>query len=1351
MSVNLLHNASYTFEPAHPWVLNFSGAKGIEMPFWGTAIFPVQNNEAPNFHIMDMNSWLYTSLRFPEQRTEDNQTRYYLPSLRSYANKPFFLTHNRFIILCANDHNILEELDWSNLFTDIGNFHNEKFGENAKQSAYPRYILLELEQMPSLPQDGLIPISRSQGDKLQDEDALKQLWNNLDLSGKIWMFDFAGQQIESYSGLKMLGITASVQNSPASNKTCIQFVDLHGTPIAPGAFPLQNIVLSPSLSTSDFEEHKYFHLALGSNNTINFTVQQDPASHGYLYDFLYVGFWPGFGQKMKKIKPSGGLSLDLTIDAQTDMPHFIRLMLFHPSMDFQTEIGGNIAYQENQNYPSQAIFQDNKLQVFSEDNKIAVYNDGASFFADYHKVVKGLKADDKLYQTNWKTWSHLMLEGRETARNIEPLNVGPDEIDLEIQKWMDNSISIPVQVHNENHDKFEIEKSFICVRIARLRDDKEKFLHTFSFLNKDAQGSAFNIIRKDNLAAVWLKHGKDHEIIAVWKNQLGNVIRTERSPIRADDSITSPGDPTTFTAFPDGLIELTITDEPLPKANIRRLKTVTQISDDLTASVATPSNLQLLVQNITSGTTHIIPLIPNGSTGNESNIDLIEQGQGDDSYQEAFRQDVFANDQLAIAFIESSPDANFDLSTDRRSDFREFRYKIDEIASGNIPLHLTEVGGLYRDRISNDVELKAVYWDQFLTKMHDDANAAKGFTNNTQLTEIINSTVSGTKRGYSLRDRSMRAFGSFHQKSTYIQKEHTEFPLSMQDPVWKLISYLGGINLAKGRYDTENHPTYEPDRQGGRWYDQQVKVEGMAALDILWNFKHRWEAMYQFKQGVDMEEAIPVNLSSAIEQEMSTPLKIPNPDNTLDNELQFSTSSDAFVQITRTIPPFSHHANPQVESALGINVGQDGELGSYAAFRKAIQNSKKYIFLNDQYFFNQEIALDMHNALKSDDGPSFLVLVLPKELGESPYIDPLLFVQRKKAINTLYYGSNYQSQPLDKPICGDIIPNTPQNATHNVKNKVAILTPVNREEKAVYVHSKHLIVDDVWMFIGSSNSNLRSMTYDYEINASIIGRKTYKGGTDQVRNQRIELFRKLLGVPNAYFALLNDPYASFKLFKAVESEGSGGDRPNLHPLEPMVRKLDPSYIPPTGNAAYDDEMEIIGQLDPNSEDFNFVICGVLDPDGRSKESEHLYYLAEIMGLGHFARLAFLNLAFTTTQVSEGEIKNLINTDPSIPVNLKLFANNFETDTNGNDVELPAKLIKEVELEIASNTQDVRIKIHPNNKLSVPVSSEAKVRFTMSIFKNDVDRNITGNIIFDPSSLPDPIKYGDTLEESILVE
>jgi hypothetical protein len=75
------------------------------------------------------------------------------------------------------------------------------------------------------------------------------------------------------------------------------------------------------------------------------------------------------------------------------------------------------------------------------------------------------------------------------------------------------------------------------------------------------------------------------------------------------------------------------------------------------------------------------------------------------------------------------------------------------------------------------------------------------------------------------------------------------------------------------------------------------------------------------------------------------------------------------------------------------------------------------------------------------------------------------------------------------------------------------MLPASLEERRTYIHTKTVIVDDVWATIGSANANVRSYTNDTEINCCFIdGRTDANGLRVSVRDYRRALWAEHLGM-----------------------------------------------------------------------------------------------------------------------------------------------------------------------------------------------------------------------------------------------
>ncbi|MBK8492763.1 MAG: hypothetical protein IPL49_18235 [Saprospirales bacterium] len=458
------------------------------------------------------------------------------------------------------------------------------------------------------------------------------------------------------------------------------------------------------------------------------------------------------------------------------------------------------------------------------------------------------------------------------------------------------------------------------------------------------------------------------------------------------------------------------------------------------------------------------------------------------------------------------------------------------------------------------------------------------------------------------------------------------------------------------------------------------------------------------------------------------------------------------MQINRTIPPRSCLSLPGVSAVAEIEIPDlEGELGSLVSYTKAYNLARKFIIINEQYFFSQEMALLLHQRLAASDGPEFLILVLPIKLEESTYIDPNLFQLRKLAIDTLYYGA--EVAPIDETgsRCGKIVP--PATGDPKVRNKVAIMTPVNVEGNPVYVHAKHSIVDDVWMSIGSANIGSRSLTFDGEINAAIVGNSLYKGGTTLVRNHRIEICRQLLGLPEAYSALLQDPYATFRLFKAIEQQQESYSF-RLHPQPLHTKFLDPLYKLRVGESAFDSLVDIVATLNFTDPSFTFLTCNALDPDGRSNSPTRLAFLAGIGGIGKTVPAATANIGFNFSAAADASIRTAITAGNNIHLLVKMI---IEVQTEEGPLDAGPFVIREYPLKIASATNIITADGSPDPDTTIitfPISVTEK--YTARLEIQDVTSASPGTVLFtvaesfDPATASPPITHGSGRDVILII-
>ncbi len=1317
MSDIILKNGTFTRPPGAPYTVAFSAAQDLIFPFDGALIIPKPNENTSDFQMANTSEWIYHSLRYPLKGNGDTMV---FPTLRTFDNTLFEI-EGSVMIFVAQDHSLLDDIDFTNLFNSER--YTPTFKENLSIASLPKYIIIKHNDAIDFPTG--LPISKKKGIPLKNTTdpqltAIKNALSSASFSGDIYAFDYAGHQTECAAALLNIGVDKAIANLPVATAIRVQFVDLHGRVIQDGDDRINALNFNPLLKNWDSTNLYY---------TINFTgddrtwkIKQNAISGvttdtHYLHKFIHLAFWPGYGFAFKALTTTTQ-EFDLAKDLEMPVakaPTFLRICVFHPGKEFQTTAGGAINKDGLFKLTRPGVGSFNSFKLFHPDNKIAIFNDGQSFMKDLFKVIT--KEDPKrilkeIYLTNWKSSAHLHMNGSMTAYDIAANDDDVNAVDALLNAINANHTVVNFSGHDpagsantflllpaRETDKAHITSSFWteCVTVTGAGESSKTQSKGFTRAN-----ALYNVTLTGNPAL------KTHQLKAYWKNSL-NLVRTTTKTLNGLNPIIKT------TEIPDDWFALEITDNDPPKALLKRKVALATISTALNLSGDTNAELLLLHQQ--RGSYDFIPLNAEGGDLNATNQDL------------SILEHYMANDKLIGLIVNRTDEDSQEFNaTSILTAAKTFAYSRAAHLNANVPLHPEEFGGMIREAIANDVKVHALYWEQFLANVDAGAGVENGHSNNAEIAAILNRTVNN-KRGFAILDRSTRPFGSFHQKATVLVFE-TEDDSNFKRK--EMIAYLGGMDIAHGRWDTSEHHSKDPERDGNPWFDIQLKIEGQAVHDVLLNFKQRWEAIDEFID-TNNNTCRPVNPDAGISNAVNSGIKIET-----DPIKLKKVSGNTFLQINRTIPPFSCHA--QINTADRDFVSEAGEDGSYQSYIKAIQNATKFILINEQYFFSVELALELHEALKKATGPKCLILVLPKDLSESEKIDPLLFKGRQKALQALYYGGNYTG-PSTGAKCAHYTIN-PTSTTPHVKDKVVVLHPINSAGKDIYVHSKHIIVDDVFMMIGSSNINYRSMSYDWEINAACIGKKLFKGGTHNVRAHRIEICRILAGLPKAYTALLQDYYATFRLFKKIEREG---EQPStrLHPLKPRAKKLDPNYIKRiTGDVQFNAGVDVVIDLDVNSPMLNFISCNVLDTDGRDTNGDQLGILATAAGAGKNDINAYALLSFGFD--CETEIKTAITNGSTAFLEISMtIAHTDENDVVTTEGPFQTHCL---ELVIGAPLDAIVIKGIPTGEVTIPISTKDQVTITAQIDSTPTAIVCTAERLFNPAV--DTVIPGTFLRETL---
>lgn len=255
-------------------------------------------------------------------------------------------------------------------------------------------------------------------------------------------------------------------------------------------------------------------------------------------------------------------------------------------------------------------------------------------------------------------------------------------------------------------------------------------------------------------------------------------------------------------------------------------------------------------------------------------------------------------------------------------------------------------------------------------------------------------------------------------------------------------AYVGGLDLVQNRHA---RPVHGPNA----WHDVGLKLEGNGANALFHYFALLWNE--QIQRSPKTFKAFGHEIASHSEEAALIDLRDTPP-----------VGGGQHVQVLRTLPAmnFSFFATERVDRGCftrlvsgfrqsQISFAKEGIFEFRAAQRKAISGAQRYIYIEDQMFWNLEVADWINERLKALAGLKVIMI--------------------------------YRGDPLDPPSLF-----LPAFMDHLIKDIPA------SEERVVFglatytTHGKVTIIDDLWAAVGSSNCMRRSFYTDGEASVSVV-------------------------------------------------------------------------------------------------------------------------------------------------------------------------------------------------------------------------------------------------------------------------
>lgn len=265
---------------------------------------------------------------------------------------------------------------------------------------------------------------------------------------------------------------------------------------------------------------------------------------------------------------------------------------------------------------------------------------------------------------------------------------------------------------------------------------------------------------------------------------------------------------------------------------------------------------------------------------------------------------------------------------------------------------------------------------------------------------------------------------------------------------YTVIKNSNGVFAYVGGIDFNPNRLDGPDHlpEHTRYHDVGCRIEGPAAQEVAKSFADRWNDH-------------PDNQNNKL-----NPLLSPDK----------SVNGTCMVQVTRTY------------GAGTLSYALMGERTIWDSINTAVARAKKYIYIEDQYLVYPNLSDALKAALCRIE---HLIIVIDGncDLGRPKIPDITAATAQCNKARDYFLTPLLEAAPA--------------------KVHVFMLA----DEYGIYkVHTKAIIIDDVWATIGSANMNRRGMTHDTELNVCVLDGKIVQGRREFARDMRIRLWSEHL-------------------------------------------------------------------------------------------------------------------------------------------------------------------------------------------------------------------------------------------------
>ncbi|KAL9227407.1 hypothetical protein vseg_003096 [Gypsophila vaccaria] len=444
------------------------------------------------------------------------------------------------------------------------------------------------------------------------------------------------------------------------------------------------------------------------------------------------------------------------------------------------------------------------------------------------------------------------------------------------------------------------------------------------------------------------------------------------------------------------------------------------------------------------------------------------------------------------------------------------------------------LGDLLKEKAQQGVRVLLLVWDDPTSRRFfqhttegmlgtDDEVTYKFFKGSA--VQVVLCPRSGGKGHSLLKKQEAGAIYTHHQKTVILDADASNGRR-------KIIAFVGGLDLCKGRYDTPEHPLFRtletyhkddyhnPNLVGSSngcprepWHDLHSLIDGPAAYDVLANFQERW--LKATRRGIK-------KLKGSLDDHLLKIDKIPDIVGQEDVVNENDDDEESWhVQVFRSIDSNSVKGfpkNPRDAAKWNLFCGKNVliDMSIHTAYVHAIRSAQHFVYIENQYFIGSsfgwdsfrslgannlipiEIALKIASKIRVHERfAAYIVIPMwPEGDPKSMAMQRILFWQYKtmqmmyqiifKALEETGMEHTYEPQDFLNFFClgNRETSDEPSAASSSGSSGSTPQAHLRKHRRfMIYVHSKGMIVDDEFVIMGSANINQRSMegTRDTEI------------------------------------------------------------------------------------------------------------------------------------------------------------------------------------------------------------------------------------------------------------------------------